>query len=230
MYQYISIGGWCGTRTALDLLKITNEPHNIFDHLRSSSRGIIECVENDFTTFFPENKEIDTRFENWKPIIGEHFGFFHSGSLTDPLIIDSFNRKKDRFVEHCKSDKKCVFVRTCIIPQYEDELEDMKIFQEVMTKKYPTLSFIIIFIIPDQDVTTYYSNATDKIFVFCLNDKSNNWDNLGVENKNIFDFIRDNNLFETIPPPNETIQILKPTTKYFLVDNLPSVHYHAKYL
>jgi hypothetical protein len=33
-YQYISIGGWCGTRMALDKLGITNEPHNIFDHVR----------------------------------------------------------------------------------------------------------------------------------------------------------------------------------------------------
>ena len=40
MVQYISIGGWCGTRIVLDQLKITNEPHNIFDFIRSSSKGI----------------------------------------------------------------------------------------------------------------------------------------------------------------------------------------------
>ena len=50
MYSYISIGGWCGTRMALDQLKITNnEPHNIFDHIRSSSKVIIDCIQNDFT-------------------------------------------------------------------------------------------------------------------------------------------------------------------------------------
>jgi hypothetical protein len=228
MYQYLSIGGWCGTRMALDQLKITDEPHNIFDHIRSSSKGIIDCIKNDFASFLPENKEVDTRFGHFKAFIGEHFGFFHSGSLTDKSVLDSFDRKKHRFIEHCNSDKKCIFVRTCVIPQYEDELNDMKILQEVISVKYPKLSFIILFIIPDQTLTTYYNNIGDKIFVFCLNDKRVNNSKLGEDYKDIFAFISENNLFETIPPSNEHVHIEKPSTRHCLVNNTPAVNYFEK--
>jgi hypothetical protein len=224
MYQYISIGGWCGTRMALDQLKITNEPHNIFDHIRSSSKGIIDCIKNDFASFLPENKVVDTRFKRWKPFIGEHFGFYHSGNLTDKPILDSFDRKIKRFVEYCNSNKKCIFVRTCILPDYENELNDMKTLYEVIHDKYPRLSFIVVFIIPDQKITTYYNN-TDKIFIFCLNDKSRNNNKLGDEYKEIFDFISMNDLFEIIPPPNKNIKITTPNSRLCLVDNIPAVKY-----
>jgi hypothetical protein len=62
-----------------------------------------------------------------------------------------------------------------------------------------------------------------------LNDKSYNNDNLGDEYKNIFKFISENNLFEIIPPPNENINITKPTYRLCLVDNLPAVNYFEKF-
>ena len=229
MYQYISIGGWCGTRIALDQLKITDEPHNIFDHIRSSSKGIIDCIKTDFASFLPENKVVDTRFKNYKPFIGEHFGFYHSGNLTDKSVLDSFDRKIKRFIEYCNSEKKCIFIRTCTIPDYESELNDMKTLYEVIRNKYPKLSFIIVFIIPDQEITTYYNNIGDKIYIFCLNDKSYNNNNLGGEYKNIFKFISDNNLFEIIPPQNENIQLIPPTSRLCLVDNIHAVKYFEKY-
>ena len=223
MYQFISIGGWCGTRIALDELKITNEPNNIFDHIRSSTKGIIDCVKNDFTSFLPENIVVDTRFTYWKPFIGEHFGFYHSGSLTEKNVLDSFDRKIKRFVEHCNSNKKCIFIRTCVLPDYESELDDMKILHEVISNKYPKLSFIILFVIPDQVATTYYTNIDNKIFIFCLNGISTS------EYKNIFTFIHENNLFETIPLSNKNIKITPPTTTLCLVENIPAVNYFKNF-
>ncbi|MEX0597825.1 MAG: DUF1796 family putative cysteine peptidase [Candidatus Paceibacterota bacterium] len=89
--------GWCGTRMALDKLKITNEPNNIFDHIRSSSKGILDCIQDDFSSFLPENKKVDTRFKNWKPFIGEHFGFYHSPThklcLVDGIPAVNYFRK-----------------------------------------------------------------------------------------------------------------------------------------
>lgn len=229
MYQYISIGGWCGTRIALDQLKITDEPHNIFDHIRSSSKGILDCIKTDFVSFLPENKVVDNRFKRWKPFIGEHFGFYHSGNLTDKSILDSFDRKIKRFIEHCNSDKKCIFIRTCVIPYYENELNDMKTLQEVIANKYPKLSFIIVFIIPDQEITRYYTSITNKIFIFCLNDKSYTNSNLGNEYKDIFTFISENDMFNIIPPTNETIKITTPTSRLCLVDTIPAVNYFEKF-
>jgi len=220
MYQYISIGGWCGTRMTLDELKITNEPHNIFDHIRSSSRGIIECIKDDFASFLPVNKVPDNRFLNWKPFIGEHFGFYHSGSLTDTSVLDSFNRKIERFIGHCNSNKQCIFIRTCVIPQYENELKDMETLSEVISNKYPKLSFIILFLIPGQEITTYYNNIKDKVFIFCVKDN---------EYKDVYAFISENNLFEMIPPSNTTIQIKNPNTSLCLVDDIPAVHYFEQF-
>jgi len=229
MYRYISIGGWCGTRMALNQLNITDEPNNIFDHIRSSTKGIIECIENDFIYFLPINKEVDKRFKLYKPFIGEHFGFYHSDNLIDKSILDSFNRKINRFIEYCKSSRKCIFIRTCVLPCYENELNDMRILNEVITKKYPTLSFIIIFIIPDQKITTYYTNIDDKIFIFCLNDKSCKLTDLGNAYKEIYTFISNNNLFELIPPSNNNITISRPSSKYCLVENIPAVNYFKNF-
>ena len=234
MVQYISIGGWCGTRIALDQLKITNEPHNIFDFVRSSSKGIIDCLQTDFASFLPENKQVDTRFVKWKPIIGEHFGFYHGENLTVKSMLDSIDRKIKRWEHHCHSDKKCIFVRTCVLPDYESELKDMKVLEEVITKNYPQLSFIIVFILPDQEVTAYYNNIGNKIFMFCLqrSPEGSNISMLGELYKNIFEFISENDLFNSIPPPpphHDKIKITTPLSHLCLVENLPAVHYFEKY-
>jgi hypothetical protein len=230
MYKFISIGGWCGTRIALDQLKITREPHNIFDHVRSSSKGIIDCIQNDFANYLPENKTIDARFgrfarlNRWTPFIGEHFGFFYSASLTDKDVLDSFDRKIQRFYDYCNSNDKLIFVRTCVIPDYESELNDMKILYQVIKEKYPKLLFKIAFVIPDQDITQYYDNIDGNIYIFCLNDKSYKTGNLGKEYRNIYKFIYESNLFETVSPPNTDIQITTPTKRLCLIDNIPVIN------
>jgi len=214
---------------ALDQLEITNEPHNIFDHVRSSSKGIIECIQNDFATFLPKDKVVDTRFRYYKPFIGEHFGFYHSGSLTDTAVLASFDRKIQRFADLCSSEKQCIFVRTCVLPDYQQEIDDMKTLYEVLHTKYPKLSFIIVFILPDQEKTSYYTHITDKIFMFCLNDKSYNNNNLGNEYKEIYSFLSTNNLFEQIPPPNTTLQIEKPTSRLCIFEKIPAVKYFEQF-
>jgi hypothetical protein len=103
----------------------------------------------------------------------------------------------------------------------------MKIICDVLLTKYPLLSFIIVFIIPDQEITTYYKNISDKIFIFCLNGSDKNTDN-GY--KTIFNYISQNNLFKIIPYPNENIKITNPTTKLCLVDGIPAVNYFKKYV
>lgn len=51
--NFISIGGWCGTKVALKELGYFDEPSLPFDSVRSSIEGIIDCIENDFENFFP---------------------------------------------------------------------------------------------------------------------------------------------------------------------------------
>jgi len=72
---------------AMDQLGITNEPNNVFEFLRSSTKGIIDCIRNDFSNFFPTHTIRDIRFRAYKPIISEHFAFFHYDDFQDKRIL-----------------------------------------------------------------------------------------------------------------------------------------------
>ena len=75
--NFISIGGWCGTKIALKNLGLFNEPSLPFDSVRTSIEGIIDCIDNDFQNFFPKEIIKDNRFPNWIGFVGEYVGFYH---------------------------------------------------------------------------------------------------------------------------------------------------------
>jgi hypothetical protein len=54
--NFISIGGWCGTKLSLKDNGY-NEPSYPFDYVRCSLEGVIDCIENDFKNYFPEKLE-----------------------------------------------------------------------------------------------------------------------------------------------------------------------------
>ena len=218
-YQYISLGGWCGTRMALDQANIVNEEHNIFDHIRSSSKGIVDCIETDFSNFLPEDLTPDTRFFFYKPFIGKYFGFFHNGDIRKEAARDSIQRKIKRFHAHCTSKNRIVFLRTCVLPDYERELEDMVEFKKSMHKKYPRLTFIVVFIVRSQDVTEYHSSKHG-IFLFKLNDTPSDHATLGRQYMPIFDFIKKNDLFTTVPPDSVST-ITEPDLQLYFVEGIP---------
>lgn len=219
MYTYISLGGWCGTRMALDQANLVNEPHNIFDHIRSSSRGIVDCIETNFSNFLPEDLTPDTRYFSYKPFIGKYFGFFHNGDLREEPARSSIQRKIARFHAHCESEKPVIFLRTCVIPDYERELKDMVDFKDAVHKKYPRLTFIVVFIVRNQDVTEYHSTKHG-IFIFKLNDDPSNQATLGIQYMPIFNFIQKNDLFNRIPPDSVTT-ITEPDLELYFVERVP---------
>ena len=143
--NFISIGGWCGTKIALTDLGLFNEPSLPFDSVRTSIEGIIDCIENNFENYFPKEIKKDNRFPNWVGFIGEYVGFYHENhNLLDKNVIDSFERKFVRFDEKIKKNN-CVFLRTIAREKYDDEIK--------CYKKYPNISYIICFIIPNQPNT-----------------------------------------------------------------------------
>ena len=85
--NFISLGGWCGTKIALKDLDYL-EPSFPFDYVRSSIEGIIDCLQNDFINYFPKNIEINNNFINYKPYLGEYIGFYHE-NLLDNNVIES---------------------------------------------------------------------------------------------------------------------------------------------
>jgi hypothetical protein len=72
-----------------------------------------------------------------------------------------------------------------------------------MKLKFPSLDFILIFVIPGQNTTQYYKSINEKTFVFTVNDINNNGGDLKEEYKPIYDYILNNDLFTNIPKNNE---------------------------
>ena len=220
--NFISIGGWCGTSIALNGLELIKTGSIPFDYVRSSIEGVIDCIENDFINFFPKEIKRDLRYPNWNAFIGQYIGFYHH-NLLDNNIIESFKRKINRFDDKIKQNN-CIFLRTIVQENCNDEIKHYQKLQQVIDNKYPNISYIICFIIPNQNVTQYYKNLDNRTFLFTLNDLSYNLDNLKNEYKPIFDFIIDNNLFINIPEPNNINIVLRPS-RLWLVDGHPMVNY-----
>ena len=226
--NFISIGGWCGTKIALKDLGLFNEPSLPFDSVRTSIEGILDCIENNFENFFPKEITKDDRFPNHLRFIGEYVGFYHENhNLLDENVIESFERKIIRFDKKIRKNN-CVFLRTIATEKYNDEIKYYKKLQDVIDKKYPDISYIVCFIIPNQPNTQYYKHLDDRTFLFTLNDKSGYINNLKNEYKPIFEFITNENLFITIPNENVIEINNNLSTRLWLVDGYPMVNFVEK--
>ena len=163
--EFVSIGGWCGTKMALTRNNIFR-PSNPFDYVRSSIIGVIDCLENDFSNFLPKEKiKQDTGF-----YLSTCCEFQHD-DLADQDVIDSFNRKITRFKEVLSKKMPVCFLRTICLNDYENELKYYKTLQNAIEKLCPHLKYIICFIITKQNYLSYYKNLDDKTFVFAINNK-----------------------------------------------------------
>ena len=202
--KFISIGGWCGTTISLRGNSLYDEAYP-FDHIRSTFQGIIDCIENDFINFFPKKIEVDI-IKNYKfsgrSYRGKYFGFYHH-DLTKPNIIDDFNRRIKRFNTLLENtNEKIVFIRTICTHDYNDEIELSTSFIESIQNKFSSLKFLLIFIIPGQDKSMFYKKINKNTFIFTLNDKSKNNKKLPIQYKPIYNFLKDNDLFEETPQDN----------------------------
>ena len=225
--NFISIGGWCGTKIALKDSGLFNAPSLPFDSVRSSIEGIIYCIENNFQNYFPKQIKKDNRFQKLVGFVGEYIGFYHSNhNLLDKNVIESFERQIIRFDEKIKQNN-CIFLRTIIRDNYDDEIKKYKLLQDVIDKKYPNIDYIICFIIPNQHKTQYYKHLDNRTFLFTLNDKSYNNNNLKNEYMPIFDFIINENLFIKIPGSND-IEIINTPSRLWLVNGYPMINFIEK--
>ena len=217
--NFISIGGWCGTKIALRDLGLFNEQSLPFDDVRSSIEGIIDCIENNFENYFPKEIKRDDRRINYTAFTGEHFAFYHH-NLLDKSVIESLQRKFKRFDEKIKKNN-CIFLRTIVLQNADDEIKYYKKLQDVIDKKYPGISYIICFLIPNQPITQYYKHLDNRTFLFALNDKSLINANLKNEYKPIFQFIMSVDLFNNIPN-SKNIEINEDlSTRLMVVDGYP---------
>ena len=218
--KFISIGGWCGTTISLRGNSLYNEAYP-FDHIRSTFEGIIDCIENNFKNFFPKNIKLDI-IKNywWKSYRGKYFGFYHH-DLTKSEIINKFNKRIKRFIDLLKNtNEEIIFVRTISTHDYNDETKLANNFIKSIKDKFPSLNFLLIFIIPGQDKTMFYKKLTKNTFIFTLNDKSNNNYNLTTEYKPIYDYLKMYNLFKNTPDDN-IINIKNGNNRFVEVNGVP---------
>lgn len=228
MVNFISLGGWCGTKIALKQLNLFDEASLPFDDVRTSIEGIIDCIEHDFAHFFPEIIEKDPRFHNWAGFVGEYVGFFHPyHDLFDDSIIDSFKRKFQRFHEKISTNISICFLRTICSDNCIDELKYYKKLQQVLDKRYPNCQYIVCYMIPNQDKSQYIKKLDERTFLFSLNDNSHDADKLGSEYEPIYKFIQDIDLFSIIPPPND-ITIVQRKGRLWKINDYPVINFVKK--
>jgi len=220
--KFISLGCWCGITTSLkgNSLYYAALP---FDHIRSTFIGIIDCFENNFDNFFPKKVELDI-IENYtysgRSFRGKYFGFYHH-NLFDDVIVSHFTRRINRLKDiMANTQENIVFIRTILTHDCNDELDLGGKFLDTIKLKYPSLNFILIFIIPGQSNTQYYKNINEKIFIFTLNDISTNDYDIKEEYKPIYDYILNNDLFNKIPTEND-IEINNGYNKLAQIDGIP---------
>lgn len=229
MRKFVSLGGFCGTAMALRENELYDEAYP-FDHIRSLFEGIIDCIDNDFSNFFP--KKIEKEFTtirrckiyntNGKIVSyrGRYFSFHHH-DLDDNTIKKTFLRRFKRFNNLLSSNNEIIFLRTTITYKSNDEIKMYDKFHKAISLKYPNLKYILIFIIPHQNQTGYYKNIDQKTFIFSLKLPflHTNFTELGEDYRTIYNFLKNNNLFEKIPEKNENLEIINETKYWWLSYN-----------
>jgi hypothetical protein len=144
--------------------------------------------------------------------------------------LASFDRKKQRFFDYLQnSTRKKIFIRTCAIPDYMEELEDMKELNQYLKDTFPSLIFKILFIIQGQPRTAYYKSV-DGILVFTINDLPHAFNNSPLYYKPIIDIILSTNIFEVELAQSDDIEIVPPGLHLCEVDSLPAVNYFGKFI
>lgn len=228
MVHFVSLGGWCGTKIALKQLDLFDEASLPFDDVRTSIEGVIDCIENDFANFFPPVIEQDPRFHNWSGFVGEYVGFFHPyHNLLDEDIMASFRRKIQRFITKFSQPNMACFMRTIIRDDFMDELKYYKKLQETIDQRYPECKYIVCYMITSQERSQYIKHLDERTFVFALNDNCRDAERMGEQYKPILDFLLENDLFTTIPPPND-FKIVNTTNWWWLINDYPCVNHVEK--
>lgn len=195
-YNYISLGGWCGTKIALKDLGLFDRPSLPFDSVRCSIEGVINCIETDFKHFFPDPMIRDESFPEWYAFIGKYVSFFHhEHNLYDTNVISTFKRRINRFHEYVKQDH-CIFIRSVIDDDYMKELQQMKKLCNAIETKYPGIHYKICFIVTKQKTTQFIRSITKNVLLFSVSDDSGSIDNIKFEYKSIFDFIGTINIWK----------------------------------
>lgn len=224
--NYISLGGWCGTRIAINLCSSYNGPTLPFDYVKSSFSGVIDCIENDFINFFPKDNSVCNQFRPvWKfnVFMSDCVSFWHPDhDIREESVVESFKRKIKRFDETILKNN-CIFLRTIMTDDYNSETKLRKNFHSIMERKYPSVSYVLIFIIPteNQSATKYYKPLDNKTFLFTLKRSKDPLKEAKENYDNVFDTIEKYDFLNNEFPEENNITVIPPLNSYSYVNNCP---------
>ena len=232
---YIPIGGSCFFGTTL---RENNNPALPFDFLRTKFSFVIECIENNFKNFLPENTNpdllIETPCENTYIYNLNTHCFYHHDLRLDN-VRDSFLRRIERFKKILFSDDEIFFLRSVSSKEIKDELTLIPKFYKVIRDINPSISFKLFLVghRPDEDINRITIEKYDEYTkVFTVGNKPTiiennvNFDiNIQPSYNIIFNYIKTgllpNNIKLYYIEENESINIDKYNYNSFSLDYYP---------
>jgi len=99
--EFVSLGGFCGVSSALGSLGLRKAAQP-FDWVRSSSDGVLQCIETDFRDFLSFKT---TRMDSGHKVFEDTCwgGSFWHHDIEEPTTRDQFSRRIERFL--CKNQE-----------------------------------------------------------------------------------------------------------------------------
>jgi hypothetical protein len=203
MVYLIPIGGSCFFGSTIRKHLNINKISYPFDFLRTNFKFIIDCIENDFINFLP-NDCSNPQIINDLIIYNLDDHCFYHHDLRKNEMIESFRRKIIRFkniLEQC--DEEVIFLRSISSKDLNNELNLRHIFFNLLNKLYPLLKFRIIFVGHRKDddlLNINYEKIDDLSYIFTIGikpiviDNTTNFDiNFQKNYDNIIKFVINQN-------------------------------------
>jgi len=144
---FIPIGANCCTAILLRKMLNLSVLSLPFDYIRCTFECVIENISNNFLHFLPKanedlidlnekNKYINDEYdhfnnENITPFFFKDHSFWHH-NLKDKSVIESFNRKINRFYQLLKSDQEIIFCRIIGAKTIKEEIDIRTTFFETL--------------------------------------------------------------------------------------------------
>ena len=167
--KVLSLGSNCFVKSFLQYSNIIQET-NFFDNIGSPMWGVCELLENDFGDLsniqdydkLQINDKLKTLTNKRYYLRLKHQDHIWRNNKPDLKSLNNlfvtFERRAKRFQEHLKDNKKILFIRLeqddskrVFYPEYKgknegDEIKYVKEFSKIIKRKYPELTFDILFI------------------------------------------------------------------------------------
>jgi len=147
-----------------------------FDYIISSFNGVIDCLNDNFESFLPEDQIERDQTEHEGKVykmfrVGDRF-FVNHFDLDNPKILKKFKVKIERFNQKLKGTKNIVFLRS-IMDKCEIPIKLADRFVEAVKKIInPDIKFKLIYVVCNSRYPENIYQIDDQVYIArCKNPK-----------------------------------------------------------